>query len=132
MVFGTFDILHKGHEYFLKESKKLGTYLIVIIGRDKNVKKFKNKHPVYNENNRLINIKKIPEVDEVILGREDHDYSKIIEEKNPDIICLGYDQKDLGLEKYLIENKLNIKIVRIKPYKEEKYKSSILREKINN
>jgi glycerol-3-phosphate cytidylyltransferase-like family protein len=47
---------------------------------------------------------------------------------SPKVICLGYDQS--GFEKiqnYIIENNLNIEIIRIKPYKPEVYKSSILK-----
>ena len=43
LVFGTYDIFHKGHEYFLKESKKKGDYLIVVVARDSTVKKIKEK-----------------------------------------------------------------------------------------
>ena len=41
MVFGTFDIFHKGHENFLKQAKKLGDCLTVVVARDETVLKFK-------------------------------------------------------------------------------------------
>jgi FAD synthetase len=130
MVFGTFDILHSGHLHFLINSKKKGDYLIVIVGRDKNVIKFKGKKPIDNENIRLLNIKNQSFVDEVILGRSDHDYAKLLLKYKPNIICLGYDQNDLGLQKFLRDNKLDLKIIKIKPYKEKKYKSSIFRKQM--
>ncbi|HEY4500387.1 MAG TPA: adenylyltransferase/cytidyltransferase family protein, partial [Candidatus Paceibacterota bacterium] len=43
MVFGTFDILHPGHLYFLRAAKKLGDYLIVSLARDVNVRKIKGR-----------------------------------------------------------------------------------------
>ena len=43
MCFGTFDKLHPGHRYYLSESKKQGDYLIVVVARDQNVLKIKNK-----------------------------------------------------------------------------------------
>jgi len=35
---GTFDIIHPGHVTFLREAKKLGDELIVIVAREKNVR----------------------------------------------------------------------------------------------
>ena len=34
MATGTFDILHLGHIYFLKEAKKLGDTLAVVVATD--------------------------------------------------------------------------------------------------
>ena len=31
LVFGTFDPLHRGHEYFLGQAKKLGDELLVVV-----------------------------------------------------------------------------------------------------
>jgi len=122
MVFGTFDLLHKGHEYFLKTARALGDYLVVVVGRDNNVEKFKASRPVDDENKRLSTVSSLEFVDEAILGRTDHDIDKILKERKPDIICLGYDQESFGIEK-------KMKIVRLKPYNETEFKSSILRKK---
>ena len=45
MAFGTFDILHEGHENFLKQAKALGNFLLVVIARDKTVKQIRANHP---------------------------------------------------------------------------------------
>ena len=42
MAFGTFDLLHPGHEHFLKQAKRYGD-LIVVIARDNTVLKVKGK-----------------------------------------------------------------------------------------
>lgn len=128
MVFGTFDILHKGHEYLLNEAKKYG-FLVVAIARDKNVKRIKGRFPVYNEMQRMKNLKKLGIADKVVLGYIKEPY-KIIAKEKPNIICLGYDQSFFveGLEKWLKGKK--IKIVRLKAHKPEKFKSSLLRKKI--
>ena len=34
MVFGTFDRLHDGHRFFLREAEKLGTTLFIVVARD--------------------------------------------------------------------------------------------------
>ena len=125
MCAGTFDILHKGHLYFLKESKKQGDNLIVTIARDSNVEKIKGKKPINNEQDRLEAVQALEFVDKAILGNEGNIFD-IIKEVKPDIISLGYDQK-LKISKLKEElKKRNIKanIIRIQSFKPETYKSS--------
>ena len=43
-MFGTFDILHKGHEEFLKDAKSQGDFLIVNVVSDKLVYENKEKY----------------------------------------------------------------------------------------
>mgnify|MGYP006297563163 FL=1 len=43
MATGTFDILHLGHIYFLKEAKKLGDTLAVVVATDSTVRKLKHE-----------------------------------------------------------------------------------------
>ncbi|MFH1181685.1 MAG: adenylyltransferase/cytidyltransferase family protein, partial [Candidatus Woesearchaeota archaeon] len=51
MVFGTFDILHRGHEHFLRQAKKHGR-LIVVVARSSIVRKLKGKPPMFSERKR--------------------------------------------------------------------------------
>lgn len=125
MAFGCFDVLHIGHEHYLKEAKGYGDYLIVVVARDKNILMFKAKQPKHDENYRLNLVKKLDFVDEAILGRE-NDTFKILEDYEPDVICLGYDQKAQRLEEELKRRNLKAKIVRAKSFKPEIYKSSKL------
>lgn len=133
MVFGTFDLLHLGHIDFFKQAKKLGDILIVSVGRDKNVKKFKGYAPVHNEQVRLKNVKKIIHVNKAVLASLKDPWSHIKREK-PDIIALGYDQKIYvdrgGISHFrnLLEKKsIKTQVIRLKPFKPQKYKTSILR-----
>jgi len=129
MAFGTFDILHKGHENFLKQAKKYGNYLIIVIARDKTVLKVKGKLPKNNEKKRLSIMKENNLADKVVLGNLNDKY-KIIKKYQPETICLGYDQQIFteSLKEKLKEyNLLNTKIVRLKAYCPEKYKSSMFR-----
>lgn len=123
MIFGTFDILHKGHENFFKQARKHGNYLIAVVARDKTVLVVKGKLPRNSEKTRLKNLKKIKLIDKVISGNIKDKYTAIKKLK-PNIICLGYDQKAFTNK---LKN-LGIKIVKLKPYKPGIYKSS----KINN
>lgn len=128
MVFGTFDGLHLGHLNFLKQAKKYGDYLIVIVARDKNTKKEKGYPPLWKEKERLKEIRKISLVDKAILGRLKNKFQIILTYK-PKIICLGYDQKIKihFLKRVLQNNGLNnIQIIRLKAYQPSQYKSSIL------
>ena len=130
IAFGSFDVLHKGHEHYLKEAKSYGTYLLVVVARDKNIIKFKGKKPKYDENYRLKQVKNLDFVDKAILGDED-DILRVIEEQRPDIICLGYDQKttdELSLKKTLERINLRADIIRAKPFEEHVYKSSRLKK----
>ncbi|RLF64743.1 MAG: FAD synthase [Thermoplasmata archaeon] len=118
LVGGVFDIIHPGHIYFLKRAKELGDELIVVIARDSTVIKKKGRKPILPENIRKEIVEALKPVDRAVLGYEEGDIYKIVEEVKPDIIALGYDQ-DLDpkeLEKELSKRGLNVKVVRIDKY----------------
>lgn len=129
MVFGTFDVFHKGHENFLKQARKLGKFLIVVVACDKTVEKVKKHQTRNSEKRRLLAIRRSGLAEVVILGSLLDKYV-VIKKYKPDIIGLGYDQdiftnklkkklKEFGLDK--------TRIVRLKSYYPKKYKSSLLR-----
>lgn len=126
MVFGTFDILHPGHKHMLNEAKMLGDYLVVVVARNKTVRDVKKHDPLNDEKTRLTNISKLNIADRVILGNESKDKHKIILVEKPEIIALGYDQKFFVKTLHKKFGK-KIKIVKLKPYKENIYKSSKLK-----
>ena len=127
MCFGTFDTLHPGHLYFLKECRNYGDNLIVVIARDATVEKVKEKKPKYNERERQEHIRDFKLANKVLLGYEQDPY-EIIEEINPEVICLGYDQNSFSenLAEILEKRGMKPQIIRIRPYKEHTYKSSKL------
>ncbi|MFA5777540.1 MAG: adenylyltransferase/cytidyltransferase family protein [Parcubacteria group bacterium] len=131
MVFGTFDIFHKGHENFLKQARKYGDYLIAVVARDKTVLSVKKKETRNKEQKRLKVLVNNKLVDEAVLGSLKDKYA-VIKKYQPDVICLGYDQNNFveGLARKIKDFGLNkTKIVRLKSYYPEKYKSSILKNK---
>lgn len=121
MVFGTFDLLHEGHLYFLNEAKKHGDYLTVVVARDVTVNKIKNKKPKHDELSRKKNIEATKIADKVILGAKKLSFQCILDEK-PHIICLGYDQNSQAVEKCFPK----IKYVKLASYKPHVYKTSKL------
>lgn len=133
MVFGTFDGLHKGHINFFVQARKLthSPFLIVSVARDKNVERIKGKKPDLNEKKRVTLLKKCDLIDKAILAGLDEHFSHILKEK-PQIIALGYDQKEYvkNLKKDLKNKGLTVKIIRLKPYKKHIYKNHLLK-KIN-
>jgi D-beta-D-heptose 7-phosphate kinase/D-beta-D-heptose 1-phosphate adenosyltransferase len=88
---GCFDILHKGHIEYLRESKKLGGKLIVGLNSDKSVKRLKGAcRPINNQYDRRAVLQSIGCVDQVIIFDEDTPYD-LIKDVTPDIITKGGD-----------------------------------------
>lgn len=90
MAQGTFDILHPGHLHYFRESAELGDELVVVIARDSRVSKEKDTY--FDEDERRQMVESLEMVDKAILGSEGDIYSTV-EEVDPDIITVGYDQK---------------------------------------
>lgn len=129
LAFGTFDILHPGHKSYLEQAKALGDFLVVAIARDQTITKVKGVVPQNSERIRLKKIRGIKTVDRAVLGFLNDPYT-IIERIRPDIIALGYDQRNYteNLKQELKKRSLNCRIVRMEPYYPEKYKSSKLKK----
>lgn len=66
---GSFDILHQGHLELMRLAKEHGTYLIIGLYDDRTSSKLKNgRGPVYNLQERVLNVLAQKFVDEVIIG----------------------------------------------------------------
>ena len=129
ICFGTYDIVHPGHENFFKQAKQLGNLLIVAVARDKFVKREKGKYPNNNESRRARNVRKSKIPDKVVLASKTHNFYQTIRTHKIDIIALGYDQKPtfFELRKNLRRHRLSkVKIIRLKPYKPNIYKTKLL------
>ena len=115
---GTFDLLHLGHIYYLKEAKKLGDKLAVVVATDSTVRRLKHE-PVNPEKIRLELIKELKIVNEAHLGHEDDMY-EIVEEIRPDIIALGFDQihDEEKIKAELKKRNIKAKVARLTEYKQ--------------
>jgi|SRR3989338_786740 len=126
MVFGTFDYLHEGHKNFFKQAKKYGDKLVVVIARDETIKKIKGNLPDHDEETRMMRVAEYEIVDKAMLGNIDDKY-KVIELEKPDVLCFGYDQKsfNVNIEKELEKRKIKCKLIKLKSFHPEKFKSSL-------
>ena len=131
LCFGTFDLLHDGHVWLLTKASNLGE-LFVVIARDETVLKVKGISPTEDEQVRLKKVNSLGCVKKAILGSKGDKY-KVLSKIKPDIIVLGYDQ-NIFTEKLTDElNQKNIdcEIVREKAFYPEKFKSSIIKKKLD-
>lgn len=95
LVFGTFDGIHSGHEFFLRSAKARGTQLVVGVARDVHVQQLKSRKPLKQENRRLQVVQALAYVDSAQFCDEEMSSFKIVEDVSPDLIVLGHDQNDL-------------------------------------
>lgn len=130
MVFGTFDIVHKGHTALFRQARSLASdpHLIVSVARDSVVARIKGIKPRKSEKERRVAVEKNKLVDESVLGNV-KGYMQHIRENIPDIIALGYDQKGEfveNLEKDLRDAGMKTRVVRLAAFKPKVYKTSKL------
>lgn len=139
LVFGTFDILHPGHLYFLREAKKHGDHLTVVVTPASVVKKLKGKAPMFGEMHRVTAVKLMSFVHRVMLGDRTLDNFAVLKKYKPDVICFGYDQKNLAQHVKAYYKKLSKKkllpdqrggptFIHVKPYNPKQYKSGRLKK----
>jgi cytidyltransferase-like protein len=108
---GCFNVVHEGHEWFLKRARALGDCLIVVIASDVH-----NKKPYARPASaRARSLRMLGIADKVIIGSSRSFFSTVSKVK-PKIIALGYDQtlpRDVAKK---IEE-LQIKVKRLPRYK---------------
>ncbi|HVM73339.1 MAG TPA: adenylyltransferase/cytidyltransferase family protein [Candidatus Paceibacterota bacterium] len=130
MIFGTFDMIHPGHEDLFRQARALTprSYLVVSVARDESVLRIKGGAPRHSELERLEALEVHPLVDAVVLG-DMSGYIRHIAKVAPDIIALGYDQAGEyveHLESDLKAHGLATRIERLKPFHPEDFKTSKL------
>lgn len=130
MVFGTFDMLHAGHESLFEQARALAKepFLIVSVATDKNVERIKGKKPQRSQDERRALVASSALVDEAIVGDEEG-YLEHIKKMHPDIIALGYDQRGEyvdALERDLTNAGLGAKVMRLQAFEPERFKTSKL------
>ena len=132
MVFGVFDLLHDGHRHFLLEAKKLAGKLIVAVAPDSIVANLKGRQPRNSLSIRIKNLEAKNLADSIVVGDTALGNWNVINRYAPDVIALGYDQKELAetLQHFMLQNHITTRIVFIEPYKDGTLHSHILSQKI--
>jgi len=126
---GVFDLLHYGHIRYLEEAKKLGgpgAKLTVIVARDETVRRMKGQDPVIPEDQRRAIVEALKVVDEALLGFEDLDLDRVIQQVRPDIVAVGHDQEAIRnqVEKIKRARELSLEIIQVGRFGEEDLNSS--------
>lgn len=91
LVGGCFDIFHYGHLKFLEKAKQHGDFLVILLESDDFIKKYKNRSPIHNQNERAEILASLNIVDLVVklpLLKKDDDYFKIVKLIRPKIIAV--------------------------------------------
>lgn len=86
---GTFDLIHPGHVHYLTEAAGMGDELHVIVARRENVTH--KEKPILSNRQRRDVVAALDPVDHARIGHESDIFAPI-EDIDPDIIALGYDQ----------------------------------------
>lgn len=115
VITGTFDILHPGHVFLIREAAKLGE-VTVVIARDENVVHTKGHPVIIPEQQRLFMVEALKGVSKAVLGNPGSDFVSIIEELKPDVLMLGPNQ-DISMNQVqnrLREKGLATRVIRLK------------------
>ena len=114
---GCFDLLHEGHLYLIRESKKRCDFLIIGVNSDESVKMLKGEgRPIENQEQRVKNLSKMEEVDAVAIFNTETP-ENIIKYLNPDILLKGgdYNKTDIVGSKFIIENGGSVEVIDLLP-----------------
>ena len=72
MTNGCFDIIHKGHIYYLRKSRELGDFLIVGLNSDESVRRLKGEdRPFNNQIDRAFVLEAMDFIDYIVIFDED-------------------------------------------------------------
>jgi len=121
---GTFDLIHPGHVHYLREAAAMGDELHVIIARRENVTH--KDPPILPNRQRRDVVAALEMVDDARIGHPS-DIFVPIEELEPDVIALGYDQHhdEDGIRDTLADRGLDCRVERAGP-RENAYPEELL------
>lgn len=107
---GCFDILHVGHVRYLKKTKSLADYSIIMLNSDKSVKLIKgDDRPINCQEDRAEILNALSSVDYVVLFEESSP-AKLLEAIRPDIYTKGADYTLETLPERDVVERNNIKV----------------------
>ncbi len=90
---GCFDVLHRGHVYYLSRAREMGDLLVIGLNSDDSVTRLKGEgRPVNDQQSRAEVLGALGFVDYIILFEEDTPM-KLLTTLRPDILVKGGDYK---------------------------------------
>lgn len=94
IVNGTFDILHRGHIEMLRFARSQGTYLLVAIDSDRQVRELKgDSRPVNNQEDRKFALDNLKCVDAVWIFDTQQELEHICKLYKPHLMVKGGDYR---------------------------------------
>lgn len=126
---GSFEIIHPGHLYLLRQAKALGDALVVVLARSSTIRTRKGREPVTPEPDRLELMASLRAVDAAILGSEGSIY-ETVERVRPDVVALGYDQyhSEEDVKRESARRGIPVEVVRLEALNTDEKTSKILKE----
>lgn len=121
---GTFDLLHPGHVHYLEDAAGMGDELHVIVARRENVTH--KDPPVLPNRQRRDVVAALDPVDDARVGHPEDIFAPI-EEIDPDVIALGFDQHhdEAAIEAELADRGVDCTVERASP-REQRYDDEVL------
>jgi D-beta-D-heptose 7-phosphate kinase/D-beta-D-heptose 1-phosphate adenosyltransferase len=90
---GCFDVLHRGHVYYLSKAREMGDLLVVGLNSDRSVSRLKGEgRPLNKQNARAEVLGALGMVDYIILFEEDTPL-ELIKTLAPDLLVKGGDYR---------------------------------------
>lgn len=90
---GAFDLCHAGHMLMFEEAKTVCEYLIVALHTDPSIDRSQKNKPIMSVEERMIILKSIRWIDEIITYDTEADLLKLLSENT-----IGIDIRILGVE----------------------------------
>lgn len=130
VIFGVFDGIHDGHRFFIENAARLGDSISIVVAQDKVIKKMKGHSPEFSLDERMHMLSDAFPKATVMPGDLSNNAWGVLEEINPSIIALGYDQKKLlaALREYYRLRENPPEIITIEDLRGNELHSSILRK----
>ncbi|NIB99087.1 adenylyltransferase/cytidyltransferase family protein [Halobacterium sp. R2-5] len=121
---GTFDLLHPGHVHYLEDAAAMGDELHVIVARRENVTH--KEPPVLPNRQRRDVVAALDAVDDARVGHPSDIFAPI-EDIDPDVIALGFDQHhdDDAIESELADRGIDCTVERASG-REKRYDGELL------
>lgn len=122
MVFGVFDGLHQGHQYFLDTASKQCQELIVVVALSEVVTMIKKHAPRFDFDERVKSIQNFNPKFKVVPSDKTLGKWDVLKKHSPDMIFLGHDQ--IALSRAL--DSIQMPYIFLDAHHPEKFKSSLL------